>query len=217
MALVTGPLHSDAASGAFAGSMVFASNRGRKYVRSLVTPSNPKSPSQTGVRVMMKYLSQLWSTIVAASGASWETIANSRNISKFNAFVSENLQRWQANNSPTFSFPAAGFNTTLDPDDVSVDGAILSAVGAAGYATLSAKPDSDGCLHGVGAIVYRGSAAPSGVWSEAIGIFAITPGTSFEFVDSPLPAGTYHYKIRFFSDDGVLGDCSAADVSAVVT
>jgi len=166
---------------------------------------------------MMKYLSQLWSTIVVASGASWETIANSRNISRFNAFVSENLQRWQANNSPTCSFPAAMVLDTLDPDSETIAGVIMSASGAAGYATLSGTPDSTGCGDAVGAIIYRGSAAPVGVWSEAIGVFPVTPDTPFEFVDSPLPAGTYHYKIRYFSVDGCLGDASAGDVSAVVT
>jgi hypothetical protein len=166
---------------------------------------------------MMKYLSQLWSTIVVASGDSWETIANSRNISKFNAFVSENLQRWQANKAPTQDYPALEENDDLDCDGTANTGVILAAVGAAGYATLSATADGVDAAYAVGAIIYRGSAAPSGVWSEAIAVIPITLALKWEYVDSPLVAGTYHYKIRYFSDDGAIGDVSVADVSAVVT
>lgn len=50
MAKVTGPLMSVSATGAFAGSMVFAGWKGRAYVRQLVIPLNPRSAGQENSR-----------------------------------------------------------------------------------------------------------------------------------------------------------------------
>jgi len=53
MAKVTGPLHSDTASGTVAGATVFSRWKGRPYVRQLVTPHNPKSDDQAEARLYM--------------------------------------------------------------------------------------------------------------------------------------------------------------------
>lgn len=217
MALVTGPLHSDGASGRFAGSIVFATNRGRKYVRSLVTPANPKSARQTGVRVMMSFLAKYWSQLGTVVRETWDGLATSRNISAFNAFVGENLARWQTNNGPTAEYPAAQVQTAVNPDAVGVDGVILSSSGAAGYASLGALPDSTGAADAIAVMIFRGAAAPSKVWSAAIAVLPVTPGVAWTFVDSPLAAGTYHYKIAYATSDGVIGALSAADNTAVVS
>ena len=50
MAKVTGPLMSMQASGAFAGTLVFANRIGKNVVRQLVTPSNPRAAGQTTAR-----------------------------------------------------------------------------------------------------------------------------------------------------------------------
>jgi len=54
MARVSGPLFSVSASGAYAGTLVFASWRGRQYVRELVTPSNPRTIGQETARNRMR-------------------------------------------------------------------------------------------------------------------------------------------------------------------
>ena len=53
MAKVTGPLHSDTASGTVASATVFSRWKGRPYVRQLVTPHNPKSDNQAEARLYM--------------------------------------------------------------------------------------------------------------------------------------------------------------------
>jgi len=218
MARVTGPLHSDSASGRFAGSLVFASWKGRPYVRQLVTPENPKSARQTGVRVMMKWLAQLWTSLSAPNKATWETLAESADISTFNAYVGHNLGRWQSNDGPTNEYPAAEAGTSLDPDSTLTEGVALVTVGHEGYATGSATPDSVDCLDAIGVMVFRGESAPSPLdWGSCIQILPVTPGVEWTFTDSPLEAGTYHYKIAYFSADGLIGDLSAADNDAVVT
>lgn len=53
MAKVTGPLHSDSASGSHAGSTVFSHWKGRPYARMLVIPVNRKSDGQAEARLYM--------------------------------------------------------------------------------------------------------------------------------------------------------------------
>jgi len=53
---VSGPMHSDGASGSYGKALVFSIWKGRNYVRKLVTPSNPSSADQITVR---KYLGSI--------------------------------------------------------------------------------------------------------------------------------------------------------------
>lgn len=94
MASTTGPLLSLGASGSVAGTLTFASWKGRSYVRQLVIPSNPKSNAQTAQRAMQKFLSQAWKNLTAAQQASWEAAASAGAYSPFNAYTSANLRRW---------------------------------------------------------------------------------------------------------------------------
>lgn len=218
MAIVTGPLHSDGASGKFANALVFGTWKGRKVVRSLVTPSNPKSAAQLGVRAMMKYLSQLWSSLSAGDKSSWDDLAAAGNYSAFNAYTGHNLSRWQSNKGPTSEYPAAEADTDLDADGVVIDGVILATSGHDGYATGSHKPDTNDASNAIAAILFRSSEAPTPLnWAMAVAIYPVTPGSEWTFTDSPLDAGTYHYKIALISDDGAIGALSAADNTAVVT
>lgn len=218
MARITGPLHSDDASGRFAGSLVFAKWKGRNYVRQLVTPANPKSAAQTGVRSMMAWLATWWSSFSDPNKATWDALAASKEISSFNAFVGECLKRWQTNSGPTIEYPAAEANDTLDPDAFAVDGVILVTSGAAGYVDMSATPDSTGAADAKGVMIFRGDAAPTPFsWAKCIKIIEVTLGAEWTYTDSPLDAGTYHYKIAYFGDDGVIGALSAADNTGVVT
>ncbi len=218
MALVTGPLMSIDASGTLAKTLTFAKWKGRNYVRQRIIPMNPQSALQTGVRSMMSWISQRWNGLSTPNKATWDDMAATKEISSFNAFVGENLDRWQLNTTPTDAFPAAGLNTDLLPDDVAIDGVLLSATGYAGYATAGATPDSTGAADAVGAVIFRGAVAPTPFnWGQAIAVIDVTPGAAWSYTDSPLVAGTYHYKIAYFGNDGVNGALSAADVQAVVT
>jgi hypothetical protein len=218
MALVTGPLHSDDASGKFAGALVFAKWKGRNYTRQLVTPANPKSAAQTGIRSMMKWVAKSWADCSAGNKLTWDALAAAKNISAFNAMVSENLDRWQYNSSPTRAYPAAEILNTLDPDAIGDDGVILTTTGYAGYAAVGAKPDTTANADAIAAVLFRAAAAPTPIsWATAVAILAVTPGTAWNYTDSPLDAATYHYKLAYFSVDGCISALSAADNTAVVT
>ena len=53
MCKITGPMHSDGASGQFGKAMVFAGWKGIAYARKYVIPANPKSGDQGDQRVIM--------------------------------------------------------------------------------------------------------------------------------------------------------------------
>lgn len=209
MAKVTGPLHSDSASGKFAKSMVFASWKGIPTVRQLVTPANPRSTTQVAVRVMMSYLSKVWNGIASQDKATWNAIAESRNISAFNAFIGECLDRWQINKAPTRAYPAAEEATSLNIDSIQYDGDPLTAVAGDGFITIGSKPDGTDAADCVGVALFRGAAAPTPMsWANCIAVLPATKSVAWSFVDAPLAPGTYHYNAALFSADGKFGALS---------
>ena len=90
------------ASGSVAGTLTFATWKGRPYVRQTVTPSNPKSKGQIATRQMMKFLAQAWGLAsMGGPGSPWDTLAKQMNVSDFNAFTSFNMKNWTQWKYPT--------------------------------------------------------------------------------------------------------------------
>ena len=207
MARVSGPLHSDAASGKLADALVYSKWKGRAYVRQLVTPANPKSAKQIGVRSMMKFLAQAWAAIGSVGWATWDALALSQQVSAFNAYVGHNLGRWQVGDPPTQEYPAAEATTPA---------AITSAplTGHADYVTAVVTPAANDDIWGVA--VFRDPAAITApTWANCVAIVAREDVTAFTFTDSPLAAGTYHYRFAAINTDGIMGTV-LADASVVV-
>jgi len=208
MARTIGPLHSDDASGTFAKALTFAKWKGRSYVRQRVDPANPKSAKQVGVRAMMRFLAQAWATIGSTPQGTWLEGATAKAISAFNQFVSLNLARWQNNEPPSQSYPAA---------EASTPAAITSAplTGHEGYATAVVTPAANADIWGV--VVYRETAEiTSPTWANCVAVIPRDDVTAFTFTDSPLAAGTYHYRFAAINTDGIIGTV-LADASVVVT
>jgi hypothetical protein len=208
MARVTGALHSDAASGTFAGSLTFSSWKGRAYVRNCVTPTNPKTAKQTGVRAMMGFLAAMWKAKVLPKWTGWTAAAAAGNFSTFNAFIQENLKRWQNFEAPTEVYPAAAASTAL-----SITTQTLT--GGKGQVTVSLTPSGGTSLWGY--ILCRDTttvASPS--WANCVAVIPANGANAITYVDTPLNAGTYHYVAIPFNIDGVLGT-PHADGSATAT
>lgn len=208
MARVTGPLMSVDASGTYGGSLTFAKWKGRNYVRQCVTPSNPRSASQTGVRAMMSFLSKVWASLTSVPKATWDEMAASRSISAFNAFVSYNLSRWQMYGAPSQAYPAA--ETISSPAIVP-----FTATGGRSTVQLSGTPVAG--TFGWGVLLFRSTSAigtPS--WSQLVAAVECAGESNFSYTDSPLEAGTYHYKAVPFSVDGKMGTATN-DTTATVT
>jgi len=208
MARTVGPLFSVSASGKFAKALVFATWKGRAYVRQLVTPANPRSAGQTGIRAMMKFLAPMWHVMAAPAKASWEEAAAARSISPFNQFTSENMNRWKQAASPTLTSPAA---ETSAPLTISAH----TYTGGAAHATLSMTPSAATDLLAIA--IFRATAEITLASREnCIAVVPHAAATPLIYIDAALPPGTYHYRCAAMNVDGIQGTV-LADATAVVT
>jgi hypothetical protein len=208
MAKVTGPLMSIDASGTYAKTLVFSKWKGRNYVRERVIPDNPKTALQMGVRAMMSFLSQVWVNLIAGEKDDYEAGALSKSISAFNEFISQNLTAWQNFVSPSKNWPAEHASTGLTVTTQTL-------TGGAGFATIQITPSGATAIWGL--LIFRSLAeitVPS--WANCIAAINANGANMVTYTDSPLAAGTYHYRTAVFNDDGVLGTVKA-DGTAVVT
>lgn len=208
MAVVKAPLLSLEASGKLGNSIVFSKWKGRAYVRTLVTPANPKSGGQVGMRAMFKWLSQKWNAISAADKATWEDRADQAIVSPFNAFMSYNQFRWRDFLAPTMAYPEA------TADVAPVEGALAA---VAGVRSITITQPITTANDGWGIAFFRDlTTAFASAFDNLIGITILDGVNDVLWVDSPLAADTYYYVIRSITEDGQLGT-ESAEVNAVVT
>jgi len=207
MARVTGPLLSMDASGAVGGSVVFSKWKGRNYVRRFVVPHNPRSALQVAQRSMLKFLAEQWSGFSIPYKATWDTLAAATNISPFNAYVSNNLNRHAQLNAPTQEYPATLVGVAPSAPTLVITGGVHNA--SVAITQGANAPDW-------GYYVYRKlGGAPSGLISELVAVIECVGAVTY-FSDSPLAAGTYHYKAIGFMETALKGTLSA-DANGVVS
>lgn len=208
MVKVQAPALSLGASGSIGGAMTFATWKGRPYVRSLVKPANPKSGGQVGIRAMFKFLSQDWTNIGATPQASWETRADQKIISPFNAFMGYNQFRWRDFLAPT--------NT--DPEDTTDTGSTVGVTTAtAGVRSVTLSIPITTAADGWGVLVFRSlTTAFATAFDNLIGVVKVSGTDTLTWVDSPLVADTYYYNFREFTLDGQLGT-EDGEINATVT
>jgi hypothetical protein len=188
--------------------MVFSKWKGRNVVRELVTPHNPQTVKQVGVRVMMAFLASVWKPLTAPEKATWVLGALARSISSFNEYIGHNLLRWQQFNGPSQATPAAEASAGLT----------ISAhqfTGGQGNVVVELTPSAATAIWGFA--IFRDDAeitAPN--WTNCVAVIAADGANEVQWTDSPLVAGTYHYRACVLNDDGVMGTV-LADGTAVVT
>jgi len=131
------------ARGKLAGT-VFSKNRGGSYVRTKVTPTNPKTNAQNLVRSILTALSQAWRSLTAAQRTAWNAAVGSfprtnvfgasKTLSGHQLYVGLNAQL-EAASAATISAP---------PVPVGAPGvSVLSGAAAAGAGTFTATFDPD--------------------------------------------------------------------------
>lgn len=205
MARVTGPLFSLEASGTIGKTITFGKWKGRPYTRQRVIPTNPRSASQTGNRSMFSFLTKQWASLIAVEQGDYDAAAEAAQLSAFNVFVQANMNRWQMNQGPSKNWPAEETATPLTTTQV------LN--GGEGHVTVENTPSGSTAIWGF--VICRSTAeitAPG--WTNAIAVVKADGANAVEYVDSPLDAGTYHYRSAVFCDDGVLGTFCADDSEA---
>lgn len=195
MATVKGPLMSLDASGSIADAIVFSKWKGRNYVRRHVVPANPKSGGQVGVRSMFKFLAQNWDGLTDEQKADWLTRAAVTNVSPFNAFMSYNMDRWRHYLGPSQLDPAT--------EDAGIHG-LANITSTAGVKQVTLSADSNGAHDPWGIIWHRSTTAlftPSG--HNVIAVVLAEEADTYEYVDTPLAAGTYYYNQGVINDSGL--------------
>ena len=196
MVKVYAPMMSMDASGTIAKAATFSKWKGRNYVRQRVIPANPKSGPQTGMRSMLKFLSQRWKGLSAPNKATWDTRAASKVISPFNAYCSYNQSRWRQFEAPSDVDPAT----------------------EAGVAPAAPTTTPTGGVHQISLSIADGAQVPDQAWfvyrSSLTGftpgydnLIAVVPHTATPtvYVDAPLETGTYFYRVGGCMKTGLKG------------
>ena len=88
MAKVTAPLLSFSAAGTIAKTQVYATWKGRAYVRRHVVPSNPNTVAQQSTRNTFSSASSVWKIADPLLATPWDRFADGQVLSGRNAFMS---------------------------------------------------------------------------------------------------------------------------------
>ncbi len=197
MVKLLGPAMSLDASGSLAGVIVFSKWKGRNYARQLVTPANPKSGGQVGMRAMFKFLSQIWDGLTDSNKATWEDRADNLIASPFNAFMSYNQRRWRDFNTPTIEDPATETGT--------------APTGPTGVATPNVRSMSVVLTDGANApdfayAIFRSITGTFTLnWDNCIAVVPWDNSGTTTYIDSPLEPDQYYYNAIGSLDTGLEG------------
>jgi hypothetical protein len=207
MVKVNAPAMSLDASGKLGNALVFSKWKGRNYIRQLVTPLNPQSGGQVGVRAMFKFLSQAWAGLGTTPQASWDDRADDLVVSAFNAFMGYNQTRWRNFLAPTDTDPAAETGTApTGPTGVATPGVRSMTLVITDGANA---PD-------FGYMIFRALATgPTLAFDNCIAVVPWGSGGTTTYIDTPLVPDTYYYNAIGFLKTG-LGGADGTEFSGTI-
>lgn len=202
-----GPLMSFNASGSIGGLVTFGRNKGRNFARQLVIPANPRTPAQTGVRSMMRFIGQEWAQMSPANQATWETRASQTTISPFAAFSSLGMLNWSAEMAAQREDPAETVATPAGPPTAIVPTVIQRRVT---ITWVDAIVGSDN----FGVIVYTSNQTGfSPGRDNSVGVIDLG---ILSFTSATLEPGTYFFRLATFDVAGEIGTTSAQGTFTIV-
>jgi len=194
MVKVSGPAMGTEASGTIGKELVFSSWKGRAYVRRRATPTDPHSPKQLSFRTMFSYLAKIYPTVELYFADQWEILAHESNVTRANAFLKYNLERWAQFKPISWYYPATEEGTPGDAPTVTPTGGQRHARLLIHYDT----PESTELTY----IFRQLDSEPTPGTDTLVAIFQYI-GEDNNFHDSPLAAGQWHYIVRGATGDGV--------------
>jgi len=208
MVKVSAPAMSLDASGSLANALVFSKWKGRNYVRQLVTPSNPKSGPQVGVRAMFKFLAQIWAGLSVPDKATWETLADQAVVSPFNAFMKANQSRWR-------NFEAPGQISPIT--EAETPGVYANEAATGGVRQCDVEIEVTTLNDAWAVAIFRDTAALfTTAFSNCIAVIPTESAAVFHYIDTPLDPDTYYYNFRGIGNDGTL-NAEEGEVNGVVS
>lgn len=158
MALVTfSPLISDIRGKT--ADAVFASWKGRNYVRQRVVPANPQSVAQTAVRDSLAEAVAIWQQLPAALQTGYGNAAANLNISGYNDFVGRNRKVIQ--NQTQLYGPRRNTDAVLPRIEIPTDFAYDSEPGV-GTARYTWTDPGQGVDYRMGFVIYDTTANLAG-------------------------------------------------------
>jgi len=130
MSKVRAPLLSWGAGGQIAKTQVYATWKGRPYVRQYVIPANPNSTGQQLTRNTFKYLNRLWSYLPAGALGAWALYGNNQRYTARNGWLSVNNGALRTKTDLTDLIMSIGAGSGIVAQNMAV-------VGGAGTATVT--------------------------------------------------------------------------------
>ena len=107
MAQVTGPLHSETASGQIAKATIFQHYNGKTYSKAYAVPGNTpghdkmnQTPAQLAHQARFRDLAEQWAAATTAEKASWLPLALRDNVTPYNAFTKDAWERIAQGRTP---------------------------------------------------------------------------------------------------------------------
>lgn len=191
-------------TGKFAGSMVFVQGKAGTVIRQHVTPTNPKSQGQTGVRAMMAWASQQWAELTTVEKATWKMAVAKAGESPFNAFVRVCMNQWKNGLGGQSQYP-----TIIEA---------APAIPTTPTATVTGRQVTiawvDPAARVLGVAVHFDSAA---ITTPGPGnAVAVEDDATQQSIIPALKPGTYHYRIRAFSAEGIFGPATTDATFVIV-
>ena len=187
------------ASGSVADTIVFSKWKGRNYVRQHVIPANPKTGLQTGMRAMMRFVTQIWATLSLTIQGRWKDVADPKSITPLNAMTQLNQERVRQD-----------FGSKQDP--TVAEGAVEAAPAgpAATPQIRSLKLDWTDSIGADDWCTFIYMLAGGVVTPGPDTLIRVIPNGDQSFVVTGLLTGTvYHFKLKGCEKGGQLGTATA--------
>ena len=192
-------------SGKFGGAIVFASWKGRPYIRQLVKPSNPKSDAQIGVRAGMKFMGPNWRLLSAADQATFDAPAQAAQITSFNVYSKVGQTNLGQDKGPQNEYA---------PAQVTLASAVIDLAGSVSgkSVTLTWSDPADADQYSI--LVHINGAA--GFTLSRANLRSVLTEDKVSVTITGLKAGTYFTKLKYGSTSGDLGPVSNEETFTIV-
>jgi hypothetical protein len=187
------------ASGTVGKSIVFSNWKGINYVRRHAIPSNPEEPTQVAVRAWFRALTRHWYGLSAPNKATWDTLVLGKAMSPFNGYIGYNMARIRNSLGFTNTYPYTGTGTASSAPTT-------TPTGGTRQVSLSIAKGANPAHFW--AISGRGPTGFTPSWANVIYVLEYVSDPMI-WVDTPLAAGNYYYRIRGFYTNAAPGTFEA--------
>ena len=209
MVKLTAPALGQQASGSLAGAITFSNSRGRAYLKKNTKPKQPRSKPQIAMRAYMSFLSKQWSVFTQPARDTWLPKAEAANISPFNAYQRDNLQRLRNFEGPSAATPPTLLGTWI---------LFTNFIAQDGVHSINLGWNVNAVNQGWGSILYIVD-TPGGAytWQDAVHVIPLwTTGWHYWLLTGLTP-GTYHFRYSAFTYTGVLRTTYTGARTAIAT